>query len=694
MSEQDNVQRLSFPNGDFADGETGWIIAKDRGAVSVVPIPEGGGKRALRIVADKARNGAKVESPKVLCRGPGTVELRGRVCAVSGRHLGLTIREYDAAGLILPCSQDNWGELGGTGGKWRDLFRRVALDERTVALQLFFLAYPAEGERIDVSLDGLAFVRLPMPVPPYAGCYKIKPEETARLTAADVPGPDGIVYPDWRLAGVQGGIPDLPVAVRLEAPPEQDIADSLEQACADAAKRGGGAVLIGTGTYYLDRPVTIRQNGVVIRGSGRDVTRLVFRYSLVNPAARPPSGWPEPAVFGFHGDMDPVVRLLAADGRRGDATLEMESVDGLQKGDRIVLRAPDTRRWQESLQDCSTPVWGRRVSYLEIRAVHGNTLTISQPLRIAFPVVDGSCLQKLDTIDGSGVEDMTIEHACRMPFHTVNTHWAWNCWARRIEVIKCGRSGVHFHSAKFCEVRDCEFDGFDAAIHKPHVNWWGYAGFTQSSDCLMENTVWRRFRHGPQVQFGAQGNVIRNSVFHGSDAQWHAGWATENLYENCVIDARGAYGSYQNGAYATGSNDSTHGPNGPRNVVYNCDFICTKNGVMLNGVNENWLFLHNRFTVEKGAGFTATGGCFDHIIRNNRFILQDPAFPMLRLKTPDCVGIELIDNVLSGGNGKRVESAAPLAADSGNRVAAPGETLERPRAEPASIYAWQRGKHA
>jgi hypothetical protein len=307
-------------------------------------------------------------------------------------------------------------------------------------------------------------------------------------------------------------------------------------------------------------------------------------------------------------------------------------------------------------------------------------------------VADGSYIRRVTPVERCGIEDLTIDHACRMAFHTVHSHWAWACWVRRVDVLNSGGSGVHFHSAKQCEVRDCTFTGFDPAVHKAHVNYFGYGGFTCAWDCLMEDTVWKRFRHAPQVQFGAQGNVIRNSVFEGSDAQWHAGWSTENLFENCRNDARGAYGSYGHGAYATGSDDTTHGPNGPRNAVYNCDFICATNGVLLNGVNENWLFLHNRFTVEKGAGFVATCGCFDHIIRNNRFILKNTAFPLLRLRTPDCVGVELVDNVLFGGNGTLVESAAPLAADRDNRVAAPDEPPpERPRAAPPSIYEWQRG---
>ena len=54
------------------------------------------------------------------------------------------------------------------------------------------------------------------PQPPWEPTYKIKPHEKHRLTAADVVGPDGIVYPDWRYAGVPEGIPAVPEQARVE----------------------------------------------------------------------------------------------------------------------------------------------------------------------------------------------------------------------------------------------------------------------------------------------------------------------------------------------------------------------------------------------------------------------------------------------------------------------------------------------
>ena len=121
--------------------------------------------------------------------------------------------------------------------------------------------------------------------PPWESQYKIKPAQKARLTAADVVGPDGIVYPNWTKCGVQGGIPEVKAVASIEdfgAKMDDDADDSeaLAKACRAAGKMGGGAVLLGEGIYYMDRPVTVRHDNVVIRGKGRQKSRLIFRYSI------------------------------------------------------------------------------------------------------------------------------------------------------------------------------------------------------------------------------------------------------------------------------------------------------------------------------------------------------------------------------------------------------------------------------
>ncbi len=694
---------IPFPNSGFEEGLAGWTIEAARGGdlrIIEVDFPES--KRALQIKATAERNGARVDGPLVPCAGRELIEFYGSVRSVRGRSLGLWGYHIAADGSVLPG--EFWTCLEACDGVWHrhELLGVITPHPQSAFLQVTLIAYPRGDEVVECYVDDFEFVVPEVRVPPLPRQYKLKASDTARLTQADVVGPDGLVYPDWTQVGVQGGIPDVPVALKLAdagAKPGMDISGLLERCSAEVGAKGGGAILLGAELYYLDRPVTIRHHGVVIRGAGRDKTQLVFRYSKVRPDAPPPER-DIGSVLTFRGTIEEREIPLAADGRRGDTMLMLQPGHGLKAGDKVVLRAPDTRRWEGEVNHHAVPpvdpthayhMWGRRTNQYEIAATDGNAVTIGQALRIDYPVADGSHLRLVRPVERCGVEDLLIRHGCRMEFHTVTTQQAWNCWVRRVEVIDCGRSGVHFQAAKWCELRDCVFGGFDPAVHKAHVNWGGYAGFTQACECLMDKTIWLRFRHGPCVQFGAQGNVIRNSVFEGSEAQWHAGWSTENLFENCVISAGGPYGSYGFGAYATGSYDGGHGPNGPRNVVYNCDVASPREGVMLNGVNENWLFLHNRFVVEKGAGFVGLCGAFDPVIRHNTFILKEAGWPLLQLKTSDCTGVELIDNTLVGGNGRIYEGVPALEAECGNRALPLSFGVpDRPVADPPSIYEWQQ----
>ena len=113
---------------------------------------------------------------------------------------------------------------------------------------------------------------------------------------AELPGPDGVAYPDWRRAGVPGGIPELRVVARVEdfggkAGDELDDTPAIRAAIAAAEKAGGGAVEFGAGLYVLAEPVCILGDGIVLRGQGADKTKIEFRYGLdkgqvrfVNPA--------------------------------------------------------------------------------------------------------------------------------------------------------------------------------------------------------------------------------------------------------------------------------------------------------------------------------------------------------------------------------------------------------------------------
>jgi hypothetical protein len=207
----------------------------------------------------------------------------------------------------------------------------------------------------------------------------------------------------------------------------------------------------------------------------------------------------------------------------------------------------------------------------------------------------------------------------------------------------------------------------------------------------MEGVKSFKLRHGPLVQWAASGCVIRKSAFQGSDGQWHSGWTNENLFEQCVITSTYGNGGYGFGLWASPPEDTAHGPNGPRNVVYNCDLESEKAGLWMGGMNENWLILHNRFVVKKGEGVFAKTFSFDHLIRGNVFLLKDGKSPMVTLASADCTGLELIGNRLYGGNGTFCGGAGRPEVDRDNQSLPLGDA---PRPQPAvpSIYEWQKNR--
>jgi len=620
---------------------------------------------------------------------------------------------------------------------------------------------------------------------PWERLYKIKANETDRMTPADILGPDGIVYPNWTKCGVQGGIPKVKVVASVEdfgAKPDDNIDDSkaLTKACQAAGDKGGGAVLLGKGTYYLDRPVTVRHNNVVIRGQGPDKTHLIFRYSVsddrvvfYSPSAGDRVG-PDTRIemhakpkdlakmtirigdtligtwtrgkhsgntfnftrYGRHAigkvtdgkqtlkgiaeykdgskvtgdipiildstfkDKDPVADAraaitfagegtvggklkLAEDGKRGDMKLRLQSTDGLRVGDCILIDGPATDRWKKLTKNAC--LWGSyRMYELIVTGIEGKTVTVNQPLRIEFPVIDGAYAQKVVPIRRCGVEALSLEQTENLWISGAIFYHGWNCWAKDVTIKKCGRFPVYGSMAKWCEIRDCVFD--DAWFKGGGGT--AYTGWDRCWDCLIENVETFKMRHAPLFQWAASGCVIRKSVFHESDGQWHAGWTNENLIEQCVIESVRGHGGYGYGMWASPPEDAAHGPNGPRNVVYHCDVSSPRAGLWMGGMNENWLILHNRFVVDSGPGVFAKPTSFDHIIQDNVFILKDGKSPMVSLATPDCIGIEITGNKLYGGSGRTVSGKAKPAHMKDNETFSL-TVAPRPIPKVLSIYEWQ-----
>lgn len=603
-------------------------------------------------------------------------------------------------------------------------------------------------------------------------------------------GPDGVRYPNWKLTGIRGSFPEpvLKFPVRdFGAVPDDGFDDTaaIERACA-AAEKNGGVVLFGEGTYILTRKILISRDGVVLRGAGRNRTRIVFELPesqvglypvslgpnisagtkcvVVFPAANaknvsvavgdreilkrdaasflPADRAPEfqkiefsgklltdilpagkhpvtvlvtyadgsvrkeiqpfcvssggssfslNAVFTFSGTLfsNPRSRIpVLNDLKRGDRELIVRDASLFKAGGYIHLTAPATPRWNRLTANTCT--WGTFRGFVSrIESVQGNHIRLEQPLRIDFPLADNCYAMRFKPVQYCGVEDFTLEQRGKIQTElktgSVLFTNAVNFRAERVRVENTGFAPLFGSCVKWCEIRDCEFSG---AWNTRDT--YAYAGFERAWDCLMERVEAARLRHGPLLNWSCSGNVIRECVMHEMDAQWHSGWCTDNLFEQCRIESTTTkHKGYGYGFYATPYDDSMHGPQGQRNVVYNCTSYSLKSAVYLGGMNRNWRIMYNMFFVDSGPGILARLNCGDNRIQGNVFVLKDSSVPMLWNEFLDNRGDLVFDNRIYGGSGRLCEGPGRPAKTENNRFFLFDSAPSLPRPPVPSIYRWQ-----
>lgn len=625
---------------------------------------------------------------------------------------------------------------------------------------------------------------------------KPKQEKLYSINSLMLPGPDGLLYPNWTQAGVtpETKFPKKIYHIKdFGGKPDDGIDDSnaLEKACTTAGKAGGGIVKLAPGKYIISRKIMISADNVYIRGSGRKKTKLEFKLpkngisifpicmgrkirskspikiyfparkakkislyineklvrqwnpekikkisfakthkkvscrlrdvikgiklknlklkaemeyangekktsetSVIISSSRYSGAW-NFALISFNGaGLSQKKYPLSKDGLRGDRVLHLTKKSTFVSGDLISICAKKSERWNKLAHNtCNT--WGEfRRFVTRVSRVEDNRVYLTQPLRIDFPVSDRSRVCKFNAINNCGIENLTIIQSGKvqkdLKIGAVAFNRAVNCRALNVTIENPGSMAIIGAYVKNCEIKNCIF-------RNPWNTGTGgraYGGWEFAWDCLIENLETFKMRHAPILNWTCTGNVIRDSVFHESDAQWHSGWCRDNLYEQCTVESTTKkHRGYGYGFYSTTVDDSMHGPNGPRNVVYNCKSISLKDGVYLGGMNQQWMIMYSKFIVNNGAGVIARFGCRDNIIKGNIFVLKNSSFPMVYYEFMDNTGDKLIDNIVYGGNGKLYAGPGSPEIVKNNRFFPLSANQKKSTPPVPSIYKWQKSKY-
>ncbi len=541
----------------------------------------------------------------------------------------------------------------------------------------------------------------------------------AASSGADVPGPDGILYPDFSRSGIPDGIPAVEVvidATLVGATPDDGKDDSagIQAAIFAAAAKGGGAVLLPAGEYHIDRPIVIERDNVVIRGADRE--RTIIRPRFAEETLTKPT--PARTVFRFEGPRHPrradlaVTRAIT----RGDTVIHVENTGRLEVGDVVTVVARPPAEAIELL----TPVlkglstdgsWGSIYSwqYARVTRLDEGQVELDRPVKLDLALEQKpQVIMHNRLLEGVGLENLTIEQVeDKVGVHGVSFYATQRSWVKGVTVRQIGNSPLSFGRSFEFEVRDSELD--DMRARGGAV---GYFGFSFSSDALVADSVIRRLRH-LSISMASNGIVLQRCRLSNVDINFHMHWPNNNLVDHCEVDvtseadAGQGRGTYNWAIYTPRHHGDMHNPAGPRNTFFNSRYVSNKDGAFLGGgATHHTLIAYNHFTVRNGAAAIVMEGSDHTSFVGNVFVLENPQeMGHLRPRLPGdrdvselaggivfpggpVPGIRVIGNTFSGiGESKLVvDGEASEARD--NRLTPEPPAKSEPFTE--SLLDWQR----
>ena len=407
------------------------------------------------------------------------------------------------------------------------------------------------------------------------------------------PGTDGrLVYvadslgnkiPDFSNAGYKGGGVPIPyVAIKEIVWPvlgdnSDNIQAAIDRVSALPADASGfrGAVLLKMGTYALEKPVTIKASGVVLRGEGMsDIGTILIgkipkdrqtygRGGLVNisgPTAIAPLEETKQAIT------DKYVPV-------GARSFNVASAKAFKVGDRILVRRIGNQDWIREIGQDSASVGRNRwrpfnITYDRIIVdIKGNTITTDVTI---FTAIDtrwgGGEILKYndDRIEQVGVENLRgiseYDPSVRTraygnmdrddlgsnfryegdEYYSDENHLSTlvsisnskNVWVRNISALHFVNSVIQSNAGtKWITVQDCE-------SREPVSQRWGGRRFTYQMNgqmCLVQRCLSQKGRHSFVLQQSeASGNVYLEctAINPYSTSEPHNHWVNGVLYDN------------------------------------------------------------------------------------------------------------------------------------------------------------------
>lgn len=281
------------------------------------------------------------------------------------------------------------------------------------------------------------------------------------------------------------------------------IQQAIDRVAALPAGKDGfrGAVCLCAGTFRISAPLRIPASGIVLRGAGRDRTRLLKTGPDRDAAVRIETTRPQQCTAPKD-----TFRVVSADVPAGATTLTLDRP--VAKGTMITLTRPSTKEWIAHL-GCAE--FGGGISYTgwkpgdidiswhrQVTAVDGCAVTLDAPITTAISARWGGAYavvaDRSRTLALCGLEDMTIdsevsqwnprdEDHCWYGLRAAN---AEDCWARRLAFAHMAGGAVCLErGSRRWTVEDCV-----SCSPVSEIGGWRRATYyTRGEQCLFQRCV-------------------------------------------------------------------------------------------------------------------------------------------------------------------------------------------------------------
>jgi hypothetical protein len=293
-----------------------------------------------------------------------------------------------------------------------------------------------------------------------------------------------------------------------------------------------GTIYFPSGVYLLTDPLNL-SDSVLLKGNSADSSTLLFSFGQrVLNCINIQKGQTEdftPIDGGFEKD-SPWIQVANPSGFNVGQTIEIREENG---------------SWN------SVPISWADYSVGQITRVVdiiGDKLFLESPLRIDYLPELNPQVRPINPIENVGVECLKIKRA-DAPDEGAGANiffsFASNCVVRGVESDSSVASHVNVNSCLNLVIEGCYFhDAF--TFDGTGMRGYGVTFSMHSSECLVQNNIFKKLRHAMMVKTGSNGNVIAYNYsiepfrseqindFSG-DISAHGHFAYANLFEGNIV---------------------------------------------------------------------------------------------------------------------------------------------------------------